>query len=146
MLPIPSLLAVEAFLGAALLLVIGVATASPPLIAMGGAMLGALALALTAAMPLGRRVRRERLELAWWFEHDGPGGGTIGQAVVVPGSPFRVRCYLRNRGPSELTVERVAPLVSHTALVEKRPEGLIIVPPRRRVEFAFILNAPAVGR
>lgn len=144
MLPVPTRTTQLAFLGAALLVLSGILFAVAPLVVMGGSAMVALVLALAASMPVGRRVRRERLELAWWFDHGGPGG--TGHPVVVPGAPFKIRCYLRNRGPRSLVVDRIEPIVGVSARVLAIPDGAVVVPPARRVEFGFTLEAPAVSR
>ena len=102
-----------------------------------------LCLALAATMPLGRRVRRQRLEFAWWLGHGDPSSGA---GAVVPGAPFEVRCYIRHRGPQGLLLAALEPIVPGGARrVDEDPSALVLSP-RGRTEFAFRLVAPAAGR
>ena len=66
MLPIPSPNAVALFIASAGMFVVAVAFHSPAAAVLSGTLLFGLALALTLTIPLGARLRRERLEFAWW--------------------------------------------------------------------------------
>jgi uncharacterized protein (DUF58 family) len=143
MLPIPTRIALIAFVTSMTILALGIATSSPVAASLGTAGIVALAWSLAATMPLGRRVRRQRLEFAWWLAHSEPGSGG---GAVVPGVPFEVRCYIRHRGPSQLVLTRVTPVVPGDASVlEDKSDGLVLAP-RARTEFRFRLSAPAAGR
>ncbi|MEM9187855.1 MAG: DUF58 domain-containing protein [Myxococcota bacterium] len=143
MLPIPRPGAVAAYVAAIALCAVGIGTRSSISVAFGGAILFGLALALMLTMPLGRRVRRQRLEFAWWLAHGDPGSGG---GAVVPGAPFEVRCYIRHRGPTGLTLGGLSPVVPGGANVEDDRSTVLSLPPRARTEFSFRLRAPAVGR
>ncbi len=88
MLPMPTRAALAAFLGCALVLGIGLFSSTAAVASLAGAGFAGLALALAATMPLGRRVRAERLEFAWWLGHGEPGasGGAVtpGAATCSP--------------------------------------------------------------
>ncbi len=145
MLPMPTRAAQAAFVGCALMLAVALVTASSPVAALAGAGFAALALALAATMPLGRRVRGERLEFAWWLGHGEP--GTSGGAAT-PGAPFLVRCYVRHRGDDPILLCSLRPLVPGGARVIDAadvPDALYVAP-RSRTEFTFTLLAPACGR
>jgi uncharacterized protein (DUF58 family) len=145
MLPIPRLSAFALLGGATLALLLAAATASPLAALVGGVVLVVLAGALAASMPIGRRVRRERLEFAWWLAHGDPGSGG---GAAVPGVPFEVRCFVRHRGHGPLLLRSLEPLVPGGAhLIDEPPEGTaLLVPPHSRTELSFRLIAPAAGR
>jgi hypothetical protein len=94
-LPIPTPTAIAAFLATLACFVIGALSSSLAATSIGAAFAIGLASALAATMPIGRRVRRQRLEFAWWLASGDPGAGG---GAVVPGAPFDVRCFLRHRG------------------------------------------------
>lgn len=145
MLPMPTRAAIAAFVGCVVMLAIGLLTATATVAALAGAGFAALALALAATMPLGRRVRAERLEFAWWLGHGDPNASG---GAVTPGAPFAVRCYVRHRGPDPILLCGLRPLVPGGARVvdgEDEPNVLWIAP-RSRTEFDFKLLAPACGR
>jgi len=163
MLPLPTERAVAAFLGSALALVLGVLGRSELVISLGGTGLLVLAGSLAATFPVGRRVRRERLEFAWWLGHGDPG---TGPTAAVPGVPLTVRCYVRHRGERTLWLEGLEPLLAAGARLVPGPGGRDAMPrldaasdggfgrglpplqvrPRARTEFAFCLAGDAVGR
>jgi uncharacterized protein (DUF58 family) len=134
-----------AFMGSMAILALGVAMSSPVATTMAGACLSALALALAATMPLGRRVRSQRLEFAWWLAHGDP---STGGGAVVPMVPFEVRCYVRHRGPMTLVLSGLRPIVPGGAKVvdDDDPSSALFLRARARTEFAFRLTAPAAGR
>lgn len=145
MLPMPTRTAQAAFAGCALMLVIALALGSAPVAALGGAGFAALALALAVTMPIGRRVRGERLEFAWWLGHGDPGASG---GAVTPGAPFVVRCFVRHHGDEPLVLGALRPLVPGGARVVDGPDvpDTLHVAPRARTEFTFTLLAPACGR
>src|SRR5688572_9976230 len=114
-----------------------------PAAVLGGAIVVGLALALAITMPLGPRVRRHRLEVAWWLARGEPGSGG---GAVVPGKPFEVRCFLRHRGGMSLELRDLLPLVPGGAqLVGEENVGLALFA-NARTDFTFRLVAPAAGR
>ena len=143
MLPIPTKAAVALFIGAVAMLFIGIAAASIAAATLATGIFVGMAATLAATLPLGRRVRRQRLEFAWWLGHGDP---AVGSGTVVPGSPFEVRCYVRHRGDAFLSLSTVRPLMPGDAkLLDASPDALALVP-QARTEFGFRLIAPAVGR
>ncbi|MFK7992315.1 MAG: DUF58 domain-containing protein [Sandaracinaceae bacterium] len=143
MLPIPTRTAFAVLAGALGLLAIGVLGASWPATALGGVTFVGLALALAVTMPLGRRVRRHRLEFAWWLAHAEPGSGG---GAVVPGKPFGVKCFLRHRGAQPVTLHRLKPLAPGGARRIDDAGDALRLAPNARTEFTFTLTAPAAGR
>jgi len=125
------------------MLIVGLGTRSPAATTLAGAGFVALAIALALTMPLGRRVRRQRLEFAWWLGHGDPAGGG---GAVVPGAPFEVRCYIRHRGPMGLLLAGLTPIVPGGATVRGEAPTVLVLSSRSRTEFAFTLVAPAAGR
>ncbi len=143
MLPIPTAGAIAAFVGCVAVLTIGIGTRSMPVTVLASAGFAGLSFALAATMPLGRRVRRQRLEFAWWLGHGDPSSMA---GAVVPGAPFEVRCYVRHRGPQGLLLAGLEPIVPGGAQrVDEAPNELVLSP-RGRTEFSFRLVAPAAGR
>jgi uncharacterized protein (DUF58 family) len=143
MLPIPTPRAIAAFVGCAAILALGLALVHPTVTVLATSGFAALALALAATMPLGRRVRRQRLEFAWWLAHGDP---SAGGGAVVPGAPFEVRCYVRHRGDAALLLAAMTPLVPGGAKILEGDPDLLPLSPRGRTEFSFRLVAPAAGR
>ena len=143
MLPIPTRTAWAASLGVALLLALGTLTVSWPVVVLGGAAATGIALCLAMTMPLGRRVRRHRLEFAWWLAHAEPGSGG---GAVVPGKPFDVRCFLRHRGSMRMMLGRLEPLAPGGARRVDEDGDVLALGPNARTEFTFRVVAPAAGR
>lgn len=143
MLPIPTTTAFAALTGALAMVLLGIAAASWPAVMLGATVLVGLTFSLAATMPLGRRVRRHRLEFAWWLGHAEPGSGG---GAVVPGKPFEVRCFLRHRGAMRLELHDLVPIAPGGAqLAGDMPEHLVLEP-NARTDFSFRLVAPAAGR
>ncbi len=143
MLPIPTQTALAAFTGALLMLSVGILFAAPVPAALGGTALAYLAVALAATMPLGRRVRRQRLEFAWWLAHGDP---SAGGGAVVPDAPFEIRCYIRHRGSVGLWLSELRPIVPGGAKILEGSGSILRLTGRARTEFGFRLVAPAAGR
>ena len=108
----------------------------------GGALLG-LAATLTLTVPLGARLRRQRLEFAWWHAH-GDSGRVAGG--VVAGAPFTVGCYMRNRGNSDQRFAHIRPVLADGVELLEEPDAVLDLTARARTEFAFRLTAAAAGR
>jgi uncharacterized protein (DUF58 family) len=107
-----------------------------------GALL-ALSFAFAGTLPLGARLRRERLEFAWWIGHGDP---SVLASGVVAGAPFEVRCYVRNRSARELTLRQLLPVVPDgTRVLAGAGEDLVLAA-RARSDFAFRLATRAPGR
>jgi uncharacterized protein (DUF58 family) len=139
--PTPAALAV--FVGALGAMAAGIATASATGTSLGATTLIGLAAAFAATAPLGRRVRWQRVEFAWWLAQGDP--GTSGGAVV-PGKPFEVRCFVRHRSASGLALHDLVPIAPGGARVEGESLASIELPAHSRGDFSFRLVAPAVGR
>ncbi|MEM1418953.1 MAG: hypothetical protein AAGH15_28935, partial [Myxococcota bacterium] len=120
---------------------LGLATTRPEPIVLGSAGFVAFALAFARAVPTGRRLRRERLELAWWLDH----GTGLASGSAVPGPPFTVRCYVRHRGTAILEVVELRPLLPEALELVDAPPALRFRP-GSRTEFAFRLRARTAGR
>jgi uncharacterized protein (DUF58 family) len=142
-LPIPTNSAVAAFVGCVAALAIGIGTRSVPTLILAASGFVALAFALAVTMPLGRRVRRQRLEFAWWLGHGDPAAGG---GAVIPGAVFEVRCYVRHRGSTPILLSSLEPVVPGGARVVEDDSDVLVLRARARTEFAFRLVAPAAGR
>lgn len=141
MLPIPTPTAILAFLGSCAVLVLGLALQSPPAIVFASSGFIGLGWVLAATMPRGRRLRRQRLEFAWWLDH----GTGVASGAVVSRSSFVVRCYVRHRGTATLDVSDLDPLLPPGVEHIGEP-GPIRLDGRARTEFVLRLTAPAAGR
>jgi uncharacterized protein (DUF58 family) len=142
MLPIPTTRARAAFVGCAGMWLVGLLSHSwaATAFASGTAML--LVAMLAATVPIGRRVRAQRLEFAWWLsQREGLMSG-----AVVPHMPFQVRCYVRHRGTTPLELSRIEPILADSAEVQDVNPARVPVPPRARTEFAFTMSTKAAGR
>ncbi|MFO0711186.1 MAG: DUF58 domain-containing protein [Sandaracinus sp.] len=143
MLPIPTQTAIVAFFGASLCLAAGTASGSYAATVIGASLLLTLALVFLLTVPVGRRVRRQKLEFAWWLAHGDPGADA---GAAVPNKPFDVRCFLRHRGADALSLSEITPLVPGGARLLDDDLGVLEVPGASRTEFSFRLLAPATGR
>jgi uncharacterized protein (DUF58 family) len=140
-LPVPSREARLLFYTAVGFLALGFISASAVTATLASGTLLALATVAAWTVPLGRRVRRQRLEFAWWLDRASGGSGTI-----VPGTPFQVRCYVRHRGGEALALTDVRPLAPGGVELLATPGSDLVAAPRSRTEFTCRLNARAVGR
>jgi uncharacterized protein (DUF58 family) len=109
---------------------------------LGSAMAVMLGAAFAATLPLGRRVRAQRLEFAWWLRPK----GSAAHGVAVPNQPFQVHCYVRHRGTDAVELRSLMPLRSANAELVETPRGRLMVSPESRTEFVFTLRASAPGR
>jgi uncharacterized protein (DUF58 family) len=142
MLPIPSSSAIFAFVGSIAMLMLAWLLRSPTAAALGGGALLGIAGALALTMPLGARLRRQRLEFAWRLGHGDPGHG----AGVVAGVPFEVSCYVRNRDTRPLRFTDLLPVVPNGVEIQSGRGCELVIPARTRSELAFRLSASAAGR
>ena len=84
---------------AALMVLVGAFRGAPPLVAMGGTVLIALAAAYLAFFPTAVLLRRKKIELSWWVPPgDQPGG------ALAPDRPFELHIAYRNHGSRTLRV------------------------------------------
>lgn len=142
MLPIPTRSAAAVFAGCVVAVLAGIALTSVAAVILGMAGLTALAFALALTLPLGRQMRRQRLEFAWWLGHEADSLG----GAVVPGTPFEVRCYVRHRGAQPLLASEIRPIAPGGVRWLDHASRALEIAARSRTEFAFQLRAPAVGR
>ena len=126
-------------------MVVGALLGSVAATILGTSVVLFLAVMLTATVPLGRRVRRQRLEFAWWLGHGDPGAGG---GAVVPRAPFEVRCFVRHRGADAIVLTNVEPIIpGGAALADDDDVPLAIeVAKGARTEMSFRLVAHAAGR
>ncbi len=142
MLPVPSRDAIFVFWAAMSFLGIGLVLESTPAIVLSSGTFLGLACAAAITVPLGRRVRRQRLEFAWWLDRSA--GNATG--TIVPNTPFQVRCYVRHRGPQPLALVDLRPLTADGVDLLPLPDGDLNVTPTSRTEFTCKLSARSVGR
>ncbi len=102
-----------------------------------------LAAALAMTTPIGGRLRRERLEFAWWIAHADTNRSA---ALVVPETPFVVRCYIRWRGKRALQISSLYPIMPDGVELIDSEAGDLLLPPETRTEFDLNLIAAASGR
>ncbi|HEY6876542.1 MAG TPA: DUF58 domain-containing protein [Polyangiales bacterium] len=142
MLPIPTTRATAAFLGCLGMWLVALWSHSWAAATLGSALALCLVAVFSATVPLGRRVRAQRLEFAWWLaSRDQSVSG-----AVVPQMPVQVRCYVRHRGAHGIELTRVTPVLTQGARVLDEEPHAISVQPRARNEFTFTLTAQAAGR
>lgn len=141
MLPVPSHEARLLFITAVGFLGVGLVLSSAPVVTLASMTLLGLALLAAWTVPLGRRVRKQRLEFAWWLDRASSASGTI-----VPGAPFQVRCYVRHRGPEPLALTDIRPLAAEAVDLLPVPESDLLVGGSSRTEFTCRLTARAAGR
>jgi uncharacterized protein (DUF58 family) len=142
MLPIPTTRAAAVFWGCLGMWLIGLVTRSWAATELGSALALFLVAVFSATVPLGRRVRAQRLEFAWWLAQR----ETSVSGAVVPHVPFQVRCYVRHRGAHGIELTRVTPVIANGAKVLDEEPFAISVQPRARNEFSFTVTAQAAGR
>jgi uncharacterized protein (DUF58 family) len=143
MIPLPTKTSFAAFSGALVMLLVGVALGSAIAVISAGAILLALATAFTLSLPLGARLRRERLELAWWHAH-AETGATRGS--VVSGVPFEVQVSLRHYGQRRLVLSELLPTHGNTVRCVRGAQADLVLPPRTRSEFRLSFVAACPGR
>ncbi len=143
MVPLPTRTTVAAFVGALVMLFWGVAFGSAISTISAGVILLALASAFTLSLPLGARLRRERLELAWWHAHGDTGSG---RGSVVSGVPFEVHVSLRHYGHRRLVLSELLPTHGNTVRCVRGAHADLILPPRTRSEFSLSFVAASPGR
>ena len=110
MLPIPSRNAILIFAAAGVMVALALLARSALAANLGGFCIAGLGLCFALTLPVGARLRRERLEFAWWHAHDA-GSGTGGSALS--GVPFRIRCSVLNRAPGAVCFDHARPVLPH---------------------------------
>lgn len=144
MLPLAAPSAVFAFFGSVAMLAVALFAESATATTFAGAGLLGLAGALALTAPLAARLRRQRLEFAWWLAQS-DAGQQAGPGVVA-GAPFEVRCYVRNRSRAPLRFCDLLPVLPQGVRVLHGQGAELVIPPRSRSEFCFRLSAGAAGR
>jgi uncharacterized protein (DUF58 family) len=143
MLPLPSTSALVAFAGAALMLVLGIIGGSALAVMLGSALLIGLAAVFAFTLPVGARLRRDRLELAWWHTH---GEQLATRGSVVAGARFEVRASLRHFGSRPLVLSDLVPAHGSALRCVRGAHGAVILPGQSRSEFDLGFIALAPGR
>jgi uncharacterized protein (DUF58 family) len=141
--PLPTKTSLAAFAGAIAMMLIGILLGSAIAVISGGAIVVALALAFTLSLPLGARLRRERLELAWWHAHAASGAA---RGSVVSGVPFEVQVSLRHYGQRRLVLSELSPTHGNTVRCTRGAQADLLLPPRTRSEFRLQFVAACPGR
>jgi uncharacterized protein (DUF58 family) len=122
----------------ALMVLVGAFRGAPPLVALGGAVLIALAAAYLAFFPTAVLLRRKKIELSWWVPPgDQPGG------ALAPDRPFALHLAYRNHGSRTLRVLATRILANRGLEVE--PCVPASVPPGQQVEHTVGVRPAAAG-
>src|SRR5688572_9294002 len=135
MLPIPAQTAVLAFAGCVAMLVAALWLGSPTTTVLAGSGLLGLAAAFALTMPLGARLRRQRLEFAWWL-----GAQAHAASGVVAGATFEVCCQLKNRGERPVRFAELLPVLPAGVQLVAGQGLALELPPRVRTELRFKLS------
>jgi uncharacterized protein (DUF58 family) len=143
MLPLPTPTAIATFIGAAAMILLGILGGSALAVMLGGVLLLGLATALAFTLPVGARLRRDRLELAWWHTQ---GDSLATRGSVVAGARFEVRASLRHHGARPLVLSDLVPAHSSSLRCVRGARGAIVLPGHSRSEFALAFVAAAPGR
>ena len=143
MLPLPTPTAIASFAGAVAMVLLGIAFGSSLAVIMGSVMLLGLATTLALTLPVGARLRRDRLELAWWHTHGEP---LVTRGSVVAGARFEVRASLRHYGVRPLVLSDLVPAHGGALRCVRGAHGAIVLPGECRTEFELAFVAAAPGR
>jgi uncharacterized protein (DUF58 family) len=143
MLPLPTNNAFATFAGAVVLVALGIALQSATCVALGGCVVLGLAAALTLTIPIGARLRAQRLELSWWQAHDAP---SVTRGAVIAGVNFEVQASFRHRGERPLVLCDALPALPSHVRCTRGLDADIVLPPCARTELRFSLTAAAAGR
>lgn len=123
---------------AALMVLVGAFRGAPPLVAMGGTVLVALASAYLAFFPTAVLLRRKKIELSWWVPPgDQPGG------ALAPDRAFQLHIAYRNHGSRMLRV--LATRVLANPGLEVSPCVAASVPPGHQIEHVTDVRPTAAG-
>lgn len=123
---------------AALMVLVGAFRGAPPLVAMGGTVLVALAAAYLAFFPTAVLLRRKKIELSWWVPPgDQPGG------ALAPDRPFELHLAYRNHGSRMLRV--LATKVLANPGLEVAPCAVASVPPGHQIEHTTEVRPATAG-
>ena len=123
---------------AALMVLVGAFRGAPPLVAMGGTVLIALAAAYLAFFPTAVLLRRKKIELSWWVPPgDQPGG------ALAPDRPFELHIAYRNHGSRTLRVLGTKVLANPG--LEVAPCVAASVPPGHQIEHTTEVRPATAG-
>jgi uncharacterized protein (DUF58 family) len=141
--PIPTGNAVIAFFGCLAMLGAALLSTSPTAVVLtAGALLG-LASAFALTLPLGAKLRRERLEFSWSLDRHEASSASTG---VVAGVVFELRCQVHNRGAGPLRFAELVPVLPAGVTRVDADAVELLLPARTRTDFALRLRAASVGR
>jgi len=142
MLPLPTPSAYAAFVGACIMVALGVIAESALAVMLGSAVLTGLASVFALTLPVGARLRRNRLELAWWHMPTSQALTTRGS--VVAGAHFDVQASLRHFGSQPLVLSELVPAHGSGLRCVRGAHGAVVLPGQSRSEFSlgFVANAP----
>jgi uncharacterized protein (DUF58 family) len=143
MVPLPTKNAIAAFVGSVAMLLLGIALSSVLSVISGGVILLGLASAFALSLPLGARLRRERLELAWWHAHADSGAA---RGAVVSGVPFEVHVSLRHYGRRPVVLSELLPTHGNTVRCLRGARADLVLLDRTRTEFQLSFVAACTGR
>lgn len=122
----------------ALMVLVGAFRGAPPLVALGGAVLIALAAAYLAFFPTAVLLRRKKIELSWWVPPgDQPGG------ALAPDRPFALHIAYRNHGSRTLRVLSTRVLANRGLEVGACPAAS--VPPGEQIEHTAEVRPAVAG-
>jgi uncharacterized protein (DUF58 family) len=143
MLPLPTANAITLFCSATLMLAVGIASDNALVVMLAGAVLTGLAGALAWTLPIGARLRAQRLSLSWRHE---PGHGTESRGAVLVGVPVRIHASLQHDGGEGLVLRDLSPtLPSHVDWLRSAQLD-VVLPGGHRADFTLTLQAHAAGR
>ena len=144
MLPLPTSNAFAVFIGACAMVAVGIASSSAAAVMLGSTVLLGLAAVFALTLPVGARLRRDRLELAWWHVPQGEAVSTRGS--VVAGARFDVQASLRHFGTRPLVLSQLVPAHGSTLRCVRGAQGAVLLPGQSRSEFELGFVAAAPGR
>lgn len=142
MYPLPTARAYVALAGCCAVIAVGLVGVSAVTVTLGAAGLLGLATALSLTVPVATRLRAQRIELLWWHGH---GRDAVGRPAVV-GTPFEVRCELRNRGRHPVHLTDLSPVLPVGLNVPPERPLHLWLPGGTKSAFSLQLRAEAVGR
>ncbi|HET8932656.1 MAG TPA: DUF58 domain-containing protein [Polyangiales bacterium] len=143
MLPLPTTNAFITFIAACCMVGLGIVTNSALAIMLGSTALLGLASVFALTLPVGARLRRDRLELAWWHTHGEP---VTARGSVVAGARFEVQASLRHFGARTLVLSQLAPAHGPALRCVRGAQGAVVLPGQSRSEFELGFIALAPGR
>lgn len=105
---------------ALLFLIVGALHASPPLVALAGAILSVLLALYLAFYPTAILLRRKKIELSWWVPPgDQPGG------ALAADRPFLLHLAFRNHGSRKLRILSTRILGGSGLSIDERPSATV---------------------